>query len=160
MSTATDPLRLGAAQLAEVYLDTEATVEKDCAFIEEAGEEDVDLLVFPEFHLGRPTWYGFDPTAQDRGFPDYYRRLHEQAITIPGPEVDRIREAAAAAGTAVVLGATEKRADAPGTMYNAQVFVDADGSLLGARRKLVPTMHERLFHAPGAGEDPFPDLPF
>ncbi len=149
----TDTLRLGAAQVAEVYLDTAATIEKDCQFIAEAGERDVDLLVFPEFHVGRPTWYGFDPEALEQGFPAYYRRLHEQAITVPGPEVDRLCEAAADAGTAVVLGATEKRADAPGTMYNAQVFVDADGTLLGVRRKLVPTMHERLFHAPGAGAD-------
>lgn len=153
MSTTSDTLRLGAAQVAEVYLDTEATIEKDCAFIERAGEEGVDLLVFPEFHVARPTWYGFDETAQERGFPEYYRRLYEQAVRVPGPEIDRIRDAAAAAGTAVVLGVTERRTEPVGTMYNAQVFVDADGALAGVRRKLVPTMQERLFHAAGTGED-------
>lgn len=144
-------VRIGAAQVAEVYLDREATVENDCRYIREAGERDLDLLAFPEFHVpSRPTWYRF---LDDVDFEEYYARLFDQAVTVPGPATDRLGEAAAEAGVAVVVGVTEKEADTAGTMYNSLVFVDADGELLGRRRKLVPTIDERLFHTGGTGED-------
>lgn len=144
-------LRIGAAQVAEVYLDREATVEKDCEYVAEAGELGLDLLVFPEFHVpASPHWYRFD---DDRDFETFYADLFDAAVTVPGPAVDRLCEAAAAAETAVVMGVNEKEAGTAGTLYNTQVFIDSDGSLLGARRKLVPTKHERLFHTGGTGAD-------
>ncbi len=143
--------RIGAAQLAEVYLDTAATLERDLESIERAGDDGLDLLVFPEFHLGgSPHWYQFD---DDRSWDDYYVELFENAVEVPGPEVERLCEAAAAAGTAVVMGITERAPNTAGTMYNSLVFIDADGTLLGRRRKLVPTIDERLFHTGGTGAD-------
>ena len=144
-------LRVGAAQVAEVYLDREATVEKDCEFVAEAGERGLDLLVFPEFHVpSRPTWYRF---VEDVEFEEYYKRLFDEAVTVPGPATDRLCAAAAEAEVALVVGVTEKAPDTAGTMYNTLVFVDADGTLVGSRRKLVPTIDERLFHTGGTGED-------
>lgn len=144
-------LHVGAAQVAEVHLDRAATVEKDCRYIREAGELGLDLVAFPEFHVpSRPTWHRF---IDDVAFEDYYADLFEQAVTVPGPATDRLAEAAAEAGVAVVVGVTEKAPDTAGTMYNSLVFIDADGELLGRRRKLVPTIDERLFHTGGTGED-------
>ena len=144
-------LHLGAAQVAEVHLDREATVEKDCEYVHRAGEQGLDLLVFPEFHVpSRPTWFRF---IDDVEFEEYYARLFEQAVTVPGPAIDRLCEAAADAGVAVVVGVNEKEPDTAGTMYNTLVFIDADGTLLGSRRKLVPTIDERMFHTGGTGED-------
>lgn len=143
-------LRVGAAQVAEVYLDRAATVEKDCGFIQRAGELDLDLVVFPEFHIpSRPTWYRF----VDEDFEEYYAKLFEESVTVPGPTTRRLAEAAEAAGTAVVVGINEKRAGSAGTIYNALLFIDADGTVLGTRRKLVPTIDERMFHTGGTGED-------
>lgn len=145
------PLRLGAAQVAAVHLDREATVAKDCEYIREAGDLGLDLVVFPEFHVpSRPTWFRF---IDDVEFEEYYARLFEQAVTVPGPATDRLGEAAAEAGVAVVVGITEREPDTAGTMYNTLVFFDADGTLLGSRRKLVPTIDERLFHTGGTGRD-------
>lgn len=151
MTDAHSRLRVGAAQVAEVYLDRAATVAKDCDYIAEAGELGLDLLVFPEFHVpASPHWHRFD---DDRSFEDFYRDLFDNAVTVPGPAVDRLCAAAEAAETAVVMGVTEKEPDTAGTMYNSLVFIDADGTLLGVRRKLVPTRSERLFHTGGTGAD-------
>lgn len=144
-------IRLGAAQVAECYLDREATIEKDVEYIRRAGGLGLDLLVFPEFHVpSSPYWYKVDNT-RDR--EEYYKDLFDNAVMIPGPSIDRICEAAAEAGTAVVLGVNEKPSKKAGSLYNTQVFVDSDGTLLGSRRKLVPTIDERLFHTGGTGED-------
>lgn len=145
-------VRLGAAQVAEVYLDREATVEKDCRYVREAGELGVDLLVFPEFHVAAsPYWFQYDDAFD--GYQEYYRAMFENAVEIPGPATEKLQAAAEDAGVAIVIGVNEKDPGTAGTMYNSQVFIDADGSLLGVRRKLVPTREERLFHAGGTGGD-------
>lgn len=144
-------IRLGAAQVSEVYLDREETLAKDLRYIRRAGEKDIDLLVFPEYHLpSGPQWY---PHDKDLGFEEYYTRLFKEAVTVPGPTIDRLREEARNAGTAVVIGVTEKESGTAGTMYNSLVFIDADGTLLGVRRKLVPTLFERQFFTGGTGND-------
>lgn len=147
-----DTLHLGAAQLSEVYLDKEATIEKDCRYVERAAGKGIDLLVFPEFHVPTsPYWYLWDGGRES--FTEYYRALFENAVTIPGPAVDEVARTAAENEIAVVLGVTEKEAGTAGTMYNTQVFIDADGRVAGHRRKLRPTREERLFHTGGTGAD-------
>lgn len=142
--------RVGAAQVAEVYMDSVATVEKDCEYIQEAGELGLDLLVFPEFHIpAAPGWSRYVEDSHDI----YYKQLFDEAVTVPGPIIDRLCEAAAEADVVVVCGINEKVAGTGGTMYNSQVFIDNDGTLLGVRRKIMPTSVERLFHTGGTGED-------
>ena len=41
-------IRLAAAQVAPVFLDREATVEKACEVIREAGRSGADVVGFPE----------------------------------------------------------------------------------------------------------------
>ncbi len=144
-------LRVGAAQVAEVHPDRAATVEKDCEYIQRAGELDLDLVVFPEFHIpSRPTWYRFVEGVE---FEDYYAQLFEESVTVPGPTTERLAAAAEQAETAVVVGINEKETGSAGTIYNSLLFIDADGTVLGTRRKLVPTIDERMFHTGGTGED-------
>jgi len=143
-------VEIGAAQVAEVYMDAGATVEKDLGFVEEAGEEGLDLLVFPETHVpGNPIWQRF----VDDSLEEFYRQLFENSVTVPGPEIDRYREAAAEAGVAIVAGVTEREPDTAGTMYNTAVVIDGDGELVGKRRKLTPTVGERIYHTGGTGRD-------
>ena len=40
-----------------------------------------------------------------------------------------------------------------GTLYNSQLFIGPDGAILGKRRKLVPTSHERMVWGRGDGSD-------
>ena len=78
MSETGRTLRIGAAQVAEVYLDRAATVRKDCEYIRRAGEQEVDLLVFPEYHIpASPKWFRHDP---DLSFEAYYERLWETIL--------------------------------------------------------------------------------
>jgi len=38
-----------------------------------------------------------------------------------------------------------------GRLYNSQVFIDAKGTILGTRRKLLPTNREKVFWTGGDG---------
>ena len=151
MVSSNTEIRLGAAQISEVYLDRASTIEKDCEYIQLAGEQDIDLLVFPEFHIpASPYWYWYDDDYDS--FQTYYRAMFEESVAVPGPATDRLCTAAREADVAVIMGINEREPDSLGTMYNSQVFIDSDGTLLGSRRKLVPTRHERIFHTGGTGE--------
>lgn len=151
MSASDGVRRIGAAQLAEVYLDREATVEKDCEYIRRAGELELDLLVFPEYHVpASPKWFRHDPELT---FEEYYRRLLAEAVCPSSPAIDALATAADDADCAVVVGVNWKETPDAGTLYNAQLYVDADGTVLGIRRKLVPTLYEQLVHAGGSGAD-------
>jgi predicted amidohydrolase len=71
-------------------------------------------------------------------------------VTVPSPATDALCAAAKAASVFVVMGLQERSG---GTLYNAQLFIADDGSILGCRRKLVPTSHERMIWGRGDGSD-------
>ena len=141
--------RAAAVQAAPVFLDTPATIDKTCRLIAEAAGKGARLVVFPEvFVPGYPYWNWTMTPLQ--GSP-WFERLFRASIMVPGPEIDRVREAAAAAGTYVVLGVNERDPYSMGTLYNTLVFIGDDGALLGKHRKLVPTWAEKLTWAGGDG---------
>jgi aliphatic nitrilase len=145
-------VKLAAVQAASVFLDREATVEKACALIREAGSNGADIIGFPEgFIPAHPTWYGYLPTGGGKSGP-LARRLFENAVEIPGPATGLLSAACKDGGIAAVIGVCEKRSGTTGTMYNTQLFIGADGKVLGKHQKLAPTVGERLVHAGGWGD--------
>lgn len=137
---------VAAVQAAPVWMDRAATVEKACRLIAEAAAGGARVIAFPESFV--PAFpYGVWHHGVHRNMA-FFRSLFEQAVEVPGPEIGRIAEAAAAARAAVVIGVTER---AGGSLYNTQVFVGPDGALLGSRRKLKPTSAERLVWGEGDG---------
>jgi len=143
-------IKVAAAQLAPVFLDREATVAKACAAIAEAGAAGARLVAFPEtFIPGYPYWAAALPPTR---INEYLRRLYREAVEIPGPATETLAAAAKEAGVFVVMGLNERRG---GTLYNGQLFLGPDGEILGRRRKLVPTSHERLVWGRGDGSDLF-----
>jgi aliphatic nitrilase len=52
-------------------------------------------------------------------------------------------------GAVVVVGVNERAPHSLGAIYNTTLTIDADGTLLGVHRKLVPTWAEKLSWAPG-----------
>jgi nitrilase len=141
--------KLAAIQASSVWLDRDATVAKACALIEEAGTAGADLVGFPEnFIPGHPSWYYFRP-ANDAASVASALRLFQESVEIPSPSTDALCRAAARAEINVVIGLTEKIKGTNGTLYNTQLFIDSSGNIIGKHQKLVPTITERMVHAPG-----------
>jgi nitrilase len=145
-------VRVAVVQATGPFLDREGCLEAAIRWIGEAGRRGVQLVAFPEgFVPGHPVWYHFHPCTGRQSL-EWAARLFLNAVVVPGPETDRLCEAARAAGCHVVVGVCERLAGTSGTMYNTQVFIDDRGRILGKRQKLVPTVGERIVHAPGTGD--------
>jgi aliphatic nitrilase len=144
----TTKVKVAAAQLAPVFFDRAATTAKACDAIREAGEQGAELVAFPETFLpGYPYFALFLPPTK---INDYLQRLYDQAVVVGSETTDALCAAAREAGCMVVMGMNEREG---GTLYNSQLFIGKDGELLGNRRKLVPTSHERLVWGRGDGSD-------
>jgi nitrilase len=147
-----DPIvRAAVVQAAPVVFDTPRTVAKLIDLIREAASHRVDVLVFPEaFVGGYPKGLDFGArlglrSAEGR---EDFRRYYEGAITVPGPEVREIGQAARESRVHLVVGVVERDG---GTLYCTALMYGPDGRLLGKHRKLMPTALERLVWGFGDG---------
>ncbi|HEY3341509.1 MAG TPA: carbon-nitrogen hydrolase family protein [Anaerolineae bacterium] len=145
--------RVAAAQFAPVFLNRQATVDKACGLIARAGGEGIALLAFPESYIpAYPDWVWSVPAGDDGLLQELYAAFVANAVDVPGPETDRLCQAARQAGVFVVMGVSERNHEASGaSLYNTLLYIDAQGNLLGKHRKLVPTAGERLVWAQGDG---------
>jgi len=140
--------RVAAAQVAPVYLDLNASVAKACDTIQTAGKEGAELIVFPETFL--PGYPYFAITHDPTETTPFLARLRDNAVQIPSPATEQLCKAARDAGCIVAMGINELEG---GTLYNSQLLIDETGEILGVRRKLVPTNHERMVWGRGDGSD-------
>lgn len=141
--------RVAAVQAAPVFLDLAASVDKACALIAEAARNGAQLVAFPEVFLaGYPYWnWLMTPVAGSA----WFEKLWAASLEIDGPEVQRLCETAREYSCTVVIGANERDPRRVGTLYNTNLVIGPDGSLLGRHRKLVPTWAEKLTWAGGDG---------
>lgn len=142
----TKTVRVAAAQISPVLHSREGTTEKVLDAIATAAKEGVELIVFPETFIPYYPYFSFVKPPVLMGAD--HMTLYDQAVTVPGPVVDAISRAARSYGMVVVLGVNEREA---GSIYNAQLIFDADGTLLLKRRKITPTYHERMVWGQGDG---------
>jgi len=137
---------VAVAQAAPVFLDREATTEKVCALVKEAAANGASLVLFPEtFIPSYPDWVWRLPAWEDGRFT---RLLLANAVTVPGPTVDRLGEAAREAQCYIAVGVNELDG---GTLYNTLLYFAPDGALVGRHRKLMPTGGERTIWGYGDG---------
>ncbi len=143
------PIRVAAVQAAPVFLNADLTTEKACRLIREAGAQGADVVGFPEgFIPSHPAWLELIPSVGDLAL-ELFRELFHNAVEVPGPHVAKLQEACREAKTFAVVGVNERRPGTTGTLFNTQLFIGRDGALLHKHQKYVPTIGERLVHAPG-----------
>ncbi len=147
-------VKVAAVQAEPVVLDRDATVDKACHLIAEAAAQSARLIVFPELFI--PTY--INGRVWGRGLSRFgtpaargaWSRLWHNSVQIPSETTERLCQAAREGHAAIVMGLHEREANTR-TLYNTLLFIDADGSVLGKHRKLMPTNHERMVHGCGDG---------
>ena len=140
---------------AEVASTLERGLDLTVNLTVEAAERGAQLVAFPETWLpGYPAWLD---VARDVALWDHlpakeaYARMMENSVAVPGPALNRLRDAARAAKVTLVIGVIERvnTGRGHGTLYNSLLTLGPDGRLLNHHRKLVPTYTERLVWGPG-----------
>lgn len=146
-------VRVAAVQATPVILDAEATIDKAIALLGAAADEGASLVVLPECFVSvYPTGAWAAGAAHFVGFDELWRRMWESSLDVRGPLVEKLVAACAARDVHLVIGVNEREDARPGSLHNTMLTL-GPGGVLGRHRKLMPTMHERLFHAVGGGDD-------
>ncbi|GAB3624235.1 nitrilase [Mariniluteicoccus endophyticus] len=147
--------RIGALQIGSRPEGTGFTLEHILTFESQIKSENLDLVVMPEAVLGGyPKGEGFGTLLGYRmqDGREAFARYFEQAISIPGPEVDTLAELSARTGAVLVVGVIERDGS---TLYCTQIYLDPDAGYIGKHRKLMPTATERLIWGQGDGSTLF-----
>jgi len=156
MSTAEkESLRVGLAQLAPVWLDRGATLQKVIEHVCEAAAAGARLVVFGEALLpGYPFWPELTGGArfESEEQKQLYAHYAAQAVDIGAGELEPLCRCAAQHGIAVYLGTIERSPERGGfSLYATLVYVDPEGNIGSSHRKLMPTYEERLVWSAGDG---------
>jgi nitrilase len=148
-----EQFKAAAVQVAPVYLDRDASIEKAMSIIKEAASNGARLVAFPETWLpGYPAWVYGRAGWEDPVSKDIFARLHRNAVEIPSPATDHLCRAAKEHSVNLVVGLNEVDQEySRGTLYNSQLFISNHGEILGVHRKLLPTHAERIIWGQGDG---------
>ncbi len=150
-----DHLTIGMAQIAPIWLDKQATLDKISDYVSQAARQSVDLIVFGEALLpGYPFWIELTEGAIFES--DLQKSMNsiymQQAVNIAAGDLDPLCKLAKANEIAIYLGTIERASDRGGhSQYCSLVFINTSGQIASVHRKLMPTYEERLFWSTGDG---------
>lgn len=150
----TERLVVAAAQIAPVWLDRGATLEKVVEHIDQAAVTGAELVAFGECLVpGYPFWIERTDGARfDDGLQkDLYAHYVDQAVDIEAGDLDIVTRAAQRCRIMVILGVLERPARRGESVYASAVVIDREGQIVSVQRKLMPTWEERLAWAIGDG---------
>lgn len=148
-------LDVALAQIAPVWLDRDATLDKVIATMDEAAARGAQLVVFGEALLpGYPFWPELTGGARfdDDVQKDLFAHYAANAVDLSAVDLDAVCRHASDLGIAVYLGLIERSPERGGfSLYACLAHIAADGRIASAHRKLMPTHEERLVWSPGDG---------
>ena len=148
-------LKIGIAQIAPVWLNKEKTRDKIRTYIEKAGKEGCDLVVFGEGLLpGYPFWLGLTHGTEwnSKMQKEIHAHYVRNSITVEAGELDSLCEAARTNKVAVYVGIIERAQNRGGhSLYCSLVYINKEGEIKSVHRKLQPTYEERLAWSHGDG---------
>jgi nitrilase len=152
--TAFEPVLVAAVQATPVILDAEATVDKAIALVAEAAGRGARLVVLPECFVSlypSGAWAAPAATWAD-GCDELWERMWQSSVDVGGPLVGRLVDACAEHDVFLGIGVNEREDHRPGSLYGTLLVIGPSG-VLHRHRKLMPTMHERVFFGLGPGDD-------
>lgn len=143
------PVKVAFVHAAPVFLDRAATTAKAISIIREAARAGATLIAFPETYIPAfPVWAALWAPIDNH---DLFVLMAEQSVAIDGPEIIALRNEARSLGVTVSMGISESSPVSVGLIWNSNVLIGPDGSILNHHRKLVPTFYEKLVWASGDG---------
>src|SRR5919197_2293349 len=148
-----ETVRVAAVQATPVILDAEATVGKALRLLGEAAADGVKLAVLPECFVSVFPSNAWAKSAPSFGvWDELWELMWQESVDVEGPLVALLVDACREHDVQCVIGVNEREDERPGSLYNTMLVL-GPGGVLHRHRKLMPTMHERLFHGFGAGDD-------
>ena len=122
-----DTVRVAVAQLASVFADKQACIEKTAAAIREAGAEGAALILLPEVMIpGYPRGFSYGATVGNRSLAGRkdFERYWKSSLSLDDAETQPLRDAAQEAGAYVVVGISERSGEGNGgTLYNSLLYI-------------------------------------
>jgi nitrilase len=143
--------RAAVVQAASNPRDSLASAVKAADLVHTAAANGAQLIVLPEAFLGdypKGASFGTPVGMRKPEGREDYRRYHEAAIALDGPEIELLSEATRETDAFVVIGVIERDG---GTVYCTALFFDGARGLVAKHRKLMPTGAERLIWGFGDG---------
>ena len=131
-------VRIALGQMKVVQGDTKENLRKMMEMIDQAAEQNVDIICFPEL-----AYTGYFLESEE---------LQKLAEPVDGPFVQTMRKCAKSKGMHIIAGYAES-VHIPGKMYNSCIFIDDNGSVIGNMRKVNAWGTEKLKFCEG---DSFP----
>ena len=148
-------LKVALAQISPVWLNKQATLEKIETQIQEAAQNNAELIVFGEGLLpGYPFWLALTGGAEwdTKVNKELHAHYVRNAVTLEKGDLDSVCALAKKHEIAVYLGSIERPLDRGGhSVYASLIYINEEGEIKSVHRKLQPTYDERLTWAPGDG---------
>ncbi|HCM77216.1 MAG TPA: nitrilase [Cytophagales bacterium] len=147
--------KVAVVQAAPHLFDKKKTIEKIRVLTREAAAQKAELILFPEVFIpGYPRGLSFGTVVGSRSPEgrELFLTYWENAIEVPGPDVDELAKIAKEAKAFLILGVTEKDTISD-TLYCSLLYFSPQGELLGKHRKIKPTAAERIIWGEGDGKD-------
>lgn len=136
-----DVIKIVTVNFQAIWGDKESNLSRILDYIDIAGREGTQMLVFPETALT-----GYDVESEEIDIEEHmHRRLSE---TIPGNATNKVCELSKKYGMYVIFGMPERDKNDSSKVYNAAAVCGPEG-LIGSCRKLHLPFAESKWACPG-----------